>query len=156
MSLSVKCLCGARAFPTRQAAERHLARVLDRGLRREAPSGVVECSQKQWHLADAMPSAALARVVELKPVSAKRAAENKLRREVAHATFGRNPPCSKPGCDQPADDCHEPLTRGRGGSITDADNMVPLCRPHHDAVHLGPDWAYEAGLMRHSWPEGAA
>lgn len=156
MTLSVKCVCGVRGFPTREAAERHLDRVLARGLRREVPSGVVECAQKQWHLADAMPSAALARVVELKPVSGKRQAENKLRRKVAHATFGRNPPCSNPRCTSPARDCHEPLTRARGGSITDPANMAPLCGPCHAEVQLGPEWAYEAGLMVHSWPEGAA
>lgn len=157
MSLSVKCECGVRAFDTQEAAERHLERVQARGLRAQMPTGVVQCHPRgMWHLADAMPAAGLARVTELKPVSDRRKAENRLRRQIALATFGRNPKCAVPECTEAAVDVHEPLTRARGGSIVDPANMVPLCRAHHDAVQLGPDWAYDDGLMKHSWPGGAA
>lgn len=55
-------------------------------------------------------------------------------------------------CGRWADDGHEPLTRGRGGSITDPDNIEPPCRYCHDAIGLEPAWAYELGLLKHSWP----
>jgi hypothetical protein len=66
--------------------------------------------------------------------------------------------CGRPECHRRADDLHEPLSRARGGSITDEANVRPLARECHDEITLGPDWAYEAGLLRHSWdaPGGAA
>ncbi|MEV4672675.1 hypothetical protein AB0K34_13555 [Actinomadura sp. NPDC049382] len=101
-------------------------------------------------------AASLARVTPLAPVSRKRRAENRERRKVVTATFGDAPGCAAPGCGRLADDVHEPLTRARGGSITDPSNMVPLCRCCHDAVTLGPTWAYDLGLLRHSWDGGDA
>jgi hypothetical protein len=59
-----------------------------------------------------------------------------------------------------ADDLHEPLTRARGGSITDKGNQVPLCRPCHDEITFSPEselqWAYDAGLLVHSWDAAKA
>lgn len=101
-------------------------------------------------------STGLARVTPLRPMSARRRAENRERREIAHATLGDAPLCAVPGCGRFADDVHEPLTRARGGSITDPNNMVPLCRGCHDSVQLGPQWAYDLGLMVHSWDGGDA
>lgn len=98
----------------------------------------------------------LARVTPLQSVSARRRAENRERSKVAHATFGDAPLCAVPGCGRLADDVHEPLTRARGGSITDPSNMVPLCRACHGVVQLGPQWAYDLGLMAHSWDGGDA
>lgn len=99
--------------------------------------------------------AELVRRSPLRAVSAVRAAENRLRRKIVDELFPERPVCHRPGCHQWADDVHEPLTRARGGSIVDPDNMVPLCREHHDEVTFSPeselDWAYEAGLLRHSW-----
>jgi hypothetical protein len=48
-------------------------------------------------------------------------------------------------------DPHEPLTRARGGSITDPDNLIWLCRAHHSWVHSEPTKAHELGLLQHSW-----
>lgn len=45
-------------------------------------------------------------------------------------------------------DVHEPLTRARGGSITDPDNGVLLCRRHHEWTHAHPREALELGLLR--------
>jgi hypothetical protein len=59
--------------------------------------------------------------------------------------------CGRPDCQRRADDLHEPLSRARGGSITDEANARPLARECHDEITLGPDWAYEAGLLVHSW-----
>lgn len=94
----------------------------------------------------------------LKAQSNKRRRENRVRRKVAHETFGDQPVCGRPGCGQWADDVHEPLTRARGGSITDPDNMIPLCRFHNDQIAAEePAWAYEFGLLKHSWDrDGAA
>lgn len=90
----------------------------------------------------------------IRPVSVKRQAENRVRRKVVDATFGDAPRCVRPGCTRYADDVHEPLTRARGGSITDPANMAPLCRTDHDEVQKGPAWAYDLGLMAHSWGGG--
>jgi 5-methylcytosine-specific restriction endonuclease McrA len=88
--------------------------------------------------------------------SARRKTENRQRRKMVAGLFGgERPPCRRPGCTRLADDVHEPLTRARGGSITDPANAVPLCRPCHDEVTFRPEselgWAYDAGLLRHSW-----
>jgi hypothetical protein len=48
-------------------------------------------------------------------------------------------------------DIHEPLTRARGGSITDAANTVAVCRRCHDWIHDNPDVATSLGLLQHSW-----
>jgi hypothetical protein len=88
-------------------------------------------------------------------VSQKRGAENRLRRKVVVELFPERPACVRPGCVQWADDIHEPLTRARGGSIVDRENMAPLCRECHDEVTFKPEselgWAYEIGLLVHSW-----
>jgi hypothetical protein len=92
----------------------------------------------------------------LKSMSNKRRRVNRVRRKVAHETFGANPVCAVPKCGQWADDAHEPLTRARGGSITDPNNMVPLCRWHNDELAAEePAWAYPLGLLKHSWDKPA-
>jgi 5-methylcytosine-specific restriction endonuclease McrA len=92
----------------------------------------------------------------IRRVSAKRAKENWQRRKIVDAVWIERPVCARPGCGQWADDVHEPLTRARGGSITDRDNMVPLCRGCHDEITFRPEkselgWAYDLGLLVHSW-----
>jgi hypothetical protein len=97
----------------------------------------------------------LGRRARLAPVSAKRKAENRERRAMVAELWPERPPCEWPGCTRPADDVHEALTRGRGGSITDRENARALCREHHDLVTFTPEselgLAYELGLLRHSW-----
>lgn len=56
--------------------------------------------------------------------------------------------CQFPDCTKPSDDVHEILTRGRGGSIVDRDNLIPLCRAHHEWVTAHPVEAEELGLVR--------
>jgi len=48
-------------------------------------------------------------------------------------------------------DAHEVLSRGRGGSIYDAANIVSICRMHHRWVGEHPDAANALGLWHHSW-----
>lgn len=107
----------------------------------------------------------------LRAVSAARKAENKLRRAMVTELFPDRPPCAVyllaqvyPGvipdsvtgrCGGWADDVHEPLTRARGGSITDPGNAEALCRPCHEVITFRPEselgWAYDLGLIVHSW-----
>lgn len=93
----------------------------------------------------------------LQSVSGKRRAENRERRAMADRLWPDRREgavmcgCGRPECHRLADDLHEPLSRARGGSITDEDNAVPLARECHDEITRGPEWAYEAGLVRHSW-----
>ncbi|TDD54540.1 hypothetical protein E1286_04945 [Nonomuraea terrae] len=89
----------------------------------------------------------------IRRVSKKREQENRRRRAMVRKLWpDMQPGCVVDGCPRLADDVHEPLSRGRGGSITDPGNAVPICRPHHDEVTFGePEWAYEQGLKVHSW-----
>jgi len=88
-------------------------------------------------------------------VSKKRAAENRERAAMADRLWPDRRDgivmcgCGRPDCNRRADDLHEPLSRARGGSITDGANARPLSRHCHDEITLGPDWAYEAGLLKH-------
>jgi hypothetical protein len=59
--------------------------------------------------------------------------------------------CPVLGCTNLANSPHEPLTRARGGSITDPTNVVMVCWPCNQALTLEPAWGYEQGLLRHSW-----
>lgn len=102
------------------------------------------------------PSGGLPRVKHLRNRSPKAARQQRERVAVLKELFPEPVVCAVPECSQEATDPHEPLTRARGGSITDPNNIVGLCRKHHDEVHLEPAWAYELGLLRHSWDGGAA
>ena len=97
----------------------------------------------------------LRRITEIRRVSKKRQKENRLRSKVVRALFPERPHCAVPGCVRLADDVHEPLMRSRGGSITQPENLKPLCRPCHTYItDEQPDWAYELGLLIHSWDGG--
>ena len=87
----------------------------------------------------------------LRPRSKKTAARYVERRKLVAFRLATFPVCEVPWCLNPSDDVHEPLTRARGGSITDPDNVKAVCRMHHDLIHLEPDWAYEFGFLKHSW-----
>ena len=98
----------------------------------------------------------LKRQGRVNPVSDKRRVENRQRAAMLREMFPEpeNVMCVVPGCCRRADDAHEPLSRGRGGSITDKTNVVPICRPHHDEITFRPTselgWAYDLGLLKHS------
>jgi hypothetical protein len=87
----------------------------------------------------------------LKTRSAKRIREDRVRAKVKADRYALHPICEVPWCAHPSEDIHEPLTRARGGSITDPENVRAVCRMHHDLIHLEPDWAHEYGFLRHSW-----
>lgn len=99
----------------------------------------------------------------IKPRSDKRASEDQERKRVALETFGESPNCgaclmlvevgvfpAQTGCNGRATEVHEPLTRARGGSITDPANMVPLSRECHRWLHAHPLIATDAGLLRNA------
>ena len=102
----------------------------------------------------------------ISPVSKRRARQNRRRAVMADRLWPDRRDgavlCAVPGCGQPADDLHEPLSRARGGGIVDENNCVPLCRADHDALTFRPEselrWAYACGLLQHSYndPDGAA
>lgn len=52
-------------------------------------------------------------------------------------------------------DPHEPLSRGRGGSIVDRENVLMVCRRHHSWLHSHPVEAHGLGLLVHSWEKPA-
>jgi hypothetical protein len=95
----------------------------------------------------------LDRGAPIRKQSKKRQRENRGRSAMVRQLWpDMEPKCVVLGCPRLADDVHEPLSRGRGGSITDPENAVPICRGHHDDVTFGePEWAYEQGLLIHSW-----
>lgn len=102
----------------------------------------------------------------IRSVSKKRQAENRKRRQILHAAYGPNPACHAcpvyraagidTGCDGRADDGHEILTRARGGSITDPDNVIPVGRACHRRIDAEQDEALRLGLMRNSWDADSA
>jgi hypothetical protein len=87
---------------------------------------------------------------------------------MADAVFGDSPWCAirwGHGCRGFADDLHEVLSRGRGGSITEAANTLPGCRWCHTQVTTHPAEAEARGFLLPSgrprnavprWPGGEA
>ena len=102
---------------------------------------------------------------ELRRVSKRRAAENRLRRQVVREAWpdGR-PPCAlcgplrehgiTTGCDGWADDVDEVLRRSAQGSIVDIENLRPVGRRCHIWGTEHPREMRAWGLERSRW--GAA
>lgn len=59
------------------------------------------------------------------------------------------------GCQTIAVDAHEKVRRSQGGSVTDADNIILVCRHCHDWIHRNPRKAKQRGLLevRNGTPE---
>lgn len=92
------------------------------------------------------------RRVGLVPRSKKTAALYVQRRALVAGLLAERPGCEVPGCTRRSTEVHEPLTRARGGSVTDEGNCRAVCFEHHREIHdTEPAWAYEAGFLRHSW-----
>jgi hypothetical protein len=93
----------------------------------------------------------------LKTVSGKRARENRQRAAMADRMWPDRREgtviCEVPWCTLPADDVHEPLTRARGGSITDEKNAKATCRGHNEELTREPQWGYQLGFLKHSWSD---
>ena len=83
----------------------------------------------------------------IRPVSAKRRAENAERARVLAALLAANPMCRR--CHvRPAVDGHELTPRSKGGSVTDPENIRMVCRTCHDAIHAHPLQARAEGWLR--------
>jgi 5-methylcytosine-specific restriction endonuclease McrA len=70
----------------------------------------------------------------IRSVSVRRQRENRARSEALRPLREAQPWCSRCGQTGVGLDAHELLSRARGGSITDLDNIVLLCRPCHDDI----------------------
>lgn len=84
----------------------------------------------------------------MRAVSKKRAALQRARRKLI-ASMGE-PMCAV-GCGRKADDLHELLSRARGGSITDPENVRAVCRGCHDYITRNPAWAEANGWSVKRW-----
>lgn len=73
------------------------------------------------------------------------------RRRLVADLLAARPVCEVPWCSDRSTAVHEPLTRARGGSITDRENARCVCDPHHAEIHTEAPWAYQLGFLVHSW-----
>jgi len=91
--------------------------------------------------------AATTRRAPIKPVSKKRQAEQRERVKMLKAETGGVPvACER--CDAAeANDAHEIVPRSAGGSITDRENVVFLCRPCHRWIGDNPAQAMADGWL---------
>jgi 5-methylcytosine-specific restriction endonuclease McrA len=48
-------------------------------------------------------------------------------------------------------DVHELKRRSQGGSITDRDNCIAVCRECHNRIGNNPQLAFDLGLAKKSW-----
>ena len=88
------------------------------------------------------------------PVSKKRSALNVTRRAFVLEILQERIFCQAQIprlCANYASDVHEIKTRARGGSITDPDNVLALCRPCHTFITDNPAFASENGFIVHAW-----
>jgi hypothetical protein len=77
--------------------------------------------------------------------SRKRERDYRIRRQLARALEAEGPVmCEWPGCPALAEDLHERLSRAQGGSVVDTENLVTICRSHHDYLTHNPDGRKEA------------
>ena len=54
-------------------------------------------------------------------------------------------------CTEKAVDCHERLSRARGGSILDESNIITCCRACHTWITDHPAEATKLGLLKSRW-----
>lgn len=99
-----------------------------------------------------MKRSPLKRKSPMKRMSKKRRAENEIRVDVLLEILNeRGNACEAKAsdqCKQVATDGHELLTRARGGSIIDKENIILVCRRCHGWIHENPASATELGLLR--------
>lgn len=72
------------------------------------------------------------------------------RRNLVKRLLAERPICQRCLSDR-SQDIHELKSRARGGSITDVDNLVALCRTCHNWVTQNPKEAKEQGWLKNSW-----
>jgi 5-methylcytosine-specific restriction endonuclease McrA len=72
------------------------------------------------------------------------------RRNIVRKLLADRPVCQRCMADR-SQDIHELKSRARGGSITDEENLVALCRNCHRWVTENPAMAKEQGWLLNSW-----
>jgi 5-methylcytosine-specific restriction endonuclease McrA len=92
-------------------------------------------------------------MLKRKPInsrSVKRIEQDERRQQLRQKLLQNNPLCQR--CrKQYATDLHEVLSRGRGGSPLDENNIVLLCRICHSFVTVNPKQAVEEGFLRSAY-----
>jgi hypothetical protein len=76
------------------------------------------------------------------------------RRDLVVRLLEERPWCEarvSPRCSGRSVDVNERLTRARGGSILNEENLVTVCRRCHDWIHGHPVEAESLGLLVWSW-----
>jgi len=94
----------------------------------------------------------------INPVSKKRRGVLTERNKTRNIVLGRAEYCEasiEAVCWTTPTDVHEIKTRARGGSITDPDNCLALCRACHSFITDNPAWALEHGYVVHAWATNA-
>ena len=82
--------------------------------------------------------------------SKKMEAKYRERRSLVAQMLDEKPVCER--CDAArSTDIHEVLSRARGGSILDPENLVALCRQCHSFITQNPLVAHAEGWSKHSW-----
>jgi hypothetical protein len=84
----------------------------------------------------------------IRSTSRKRAKTLREAKPARDAYREAHPYCEIPGCGRRTQDIHEIVSRARGGSLTDPENLLAVCRPDHDAITTNPAWATERGWLR--------
>ena len=90
----------------------------------------------------------------LRGMSAKRRSQLKDRSDVRQVVLDRDEnrcQCGLDDCTRHATDVHEILTRARGGSTTDPDNCISLCRGCHRFITENTKWGEQHGFVLPSW-----
>lgn len=88
----------------------------------------------------------------LRSMSRMKALERDARRRCMEIVVRRDRICRAAGivrdigCNGPLDG-HEPLPRSRGGDPTDPEQVILVCRQHHDWIHAHPEASYGYGLL---------
>jgi len=92
-------------------------------------------------------------MAKINPVSKKRQALNVVRRSFVKKILAERMVCEARirGCTLTPTDCHEIKTRARGGSITDPENVLALCRSCHHFITVEPAFSQENGFTVHAW-----
>ena len=72
------------------------------------------------------------------------------RRNLVRSLLSERPVCQRCNADR-SQDIHEKKSRARGGSITDPENLVALCRSCHIWVTEHPEEAHAQGWLLWSW-----
>ena len=86
----------------------------------------------------------------MKPRSKKMQDLYKRRRVLVAELLEEYPICMRCGSHR-SEDIHEIVSRARGGSILDPENLVALCRSCHSFITQNPATAHAEGWSKHSW-----